>query len=76
MKTIWYKSANGSDERPSEIDNTSSPTTVYIRKDFVLIPEQDESPAHWEYLETKLSPSEYELYLDNKALRDYLDMIS
>ena len=54
----WYKSSNGDNIRPSDVDMTSSKTYVYIRKDFVLIPESNNNeqiiPEHWEYMENKI----------------------
>ena len=77
---LWYKASNSNDVQPAEVDTTSSETTIFVRKDFVLIPEKTEgdqvTPAHYEYQEAKMSPVEFELYEDNQALKDYLDMIA
>lgn len=76
---MWYHSSNSNNIRPAEVDLTSSPTTVFVRKNFVLVPAiegDNPTPEHWEYDERKMTKSEYELYADNVALRDYLDMIS
>jgi len=77
---MWKGNCNSDSVRPAEIDSVSSPTGIYVRKDFVFVPEKTEgdrvSPAHWEWKEMKLTREEFELYMDNKALKDYLDMIS
>ncbi len=72
---MWYKASNSNSVRPAEIDAVSSPAVIYVRKDFELIAATEETPEHWDYQEAKLSPTEYELYMDNVALRDYLEMI-
>lgn len=77
---LWYQASNSSSVKPDEVDQTSSPTCVYVRKDFELVPASGEgeqiTPEHWTYKEMKMSPEEFDLYQDNVALRDYLDMIS
>jgi len=75
----WYEASNSSSLKPDEVDTATSPTVVYVRKEFVLVPAtegEQGSPEHWTYKEKKMTRTEYELYQDNVALRDYLDMIS
>lgn len=77
---MWYRVSNAEVVMPPEVDCSSSPTVVYVRKNFVLVPEktigEETVPAHYEWDERKMILSEYELYQDNQALKDYLDMIS
>lgn len=72
----WYKSSNGNNIRPSDVDMTSSKTYVYIRKDFVLIPESNNNeqivPEHWEYMENKINKEFYPEYAQNRADIDYI----
>ena len=76
----FYKAANSDSVKPAEVDRESSQSVVYVRRNFKLVPasttEGSENPEHWEYEEAQMSPAEAELYLDNVALRDYIDMIS
>lgn len=71
---MWYQSECCNVEKPLEIEVTK--TTIFVRKDFVHHEATEDKPASWTYLERKMTPSEYELYQDNQALKDYLDMIS
>lgn len=76
---LWYDASNSSSVRPEEVDATSSPAVVFVRKDFVFVPEtggEQATPEHWTYKERKMTHEEFDLYQDNQALRDYLDMIS
>lgn len=53
-----------SDTRPSEVDTTSSPSTVYLRKNIKTVTVEDsmgdgESRTMYEYLERTCTPEEY-----------------
>ena len=70
-----------SDERPDDVDFTSSPTTVYIRKNIVektITDESGDSRVTYEYDEAKLSRNDYAIYLEeiNVANIDYIAMMS
>lgn len=58
----WYKNQNGEITKPSELDQTSSKKYIYIRKDFVLIEESEDTPAHWQWMEKKIPREEWEMY--------------
>lgn len=64
---IEYRVVKGSQAtRPAEIDTTSSPSTVYLRKEIKRITEVDEQGEEtylWQYEEAELTPEEYKLYL-------------
>ncbi len=64
---INYRVVKGSQPiRPAELDTTSSPTTVYLRKDIKRITEVDEEGNEtylWQYEEAQLTPAEYKVYL-------------
>lgn len=57
----FYKSE--SDTRPEEIDFTSSPTTVYVRKNITVVPyddsDSDERRIKYVYDEMKVSKTDY-----------------
>ena len=66
--TDWKLVRGGTAEnKPAEIDNFSSETTVYIRKDFNLIPikfpmdDSGEETFVWEYLEKTYTKEEWVL---------------
>lgn len=59
---MWYKSENGSLDRPQEIDSTSSAVYVYVRKDITEIPAEEDRPAHYEWMETKIRKEDWEVY--------------
>ena len=65
---IEYRVVKGSQAtRPAEIDTTSSPSTVYLRKEIKRITEVDEQGEEtylWQYEEAELTPEEYEQYSD------------
>jgi len=71
---MWYKCENGSLDRPQEIDSTSSAVYVYVRKDITEIPAEEDRPAHYEWMETKIPKKDWEIYEQvlshNEALDD------
>lgn len=80
---MWYKSENGNLEKPNDVDMLSSKAYVFVRKDFVQIPESGSGneviPAHWEWLETKIRKEDYTMYLmaeSNAANIDYIAMMT
>lgn len=74
----WYKVSNSNNVQPSEVE--TSKRTVFVRRNFTLVAEKSDgintTPSHYEYEECKMTKSEYDLYSQNIALRDYIDMIS
>ena len=75
---MWYQSENSSSVKPLEVEKTS--TTVFLRKDFKLVPEEqrgDETVGeHWSYLERKMTLAEYSIYSELKAETDYIAMMT
>lgn len=69
---MWVTVENSNEIKPDEIDTTSSPDTVYVRKDFELIPESENCPAHWTYLERKFTRQAYDLYKESEELKAIL----
>lgn len=54
-------------ERPMEVDETSSRTTVYLRRNIEEVPniDTDGNPSegtHWRYEEAQLTREEYKIY--------------
>lgn len=48
--------------KPTEIDNTSSSTSVYIRKNISFVEATEERDAHWECDEQIIPKSDWVLY--------------
>ncbi len=68
-------------EKPQEIDEESSKTTVYLRRNIQQVPNDDingniTSGFHWKYEEAQLTKEEYNIYSDlieeNKKTKDEL----
>ena len=70
---MWYQTNNGEDIRPAEIDSTSSKVYVYVRRNIERIPETDDTPAHYEWLEQKIHKKDWETYRMVLAHGDALD---
>lgn len=70
---INYKKSQ-STVKPNLIDDTSSKTSVYIRKNIIEIIKTDEetnkSTVFYEYDEAKLTKAEYEKYLAELSIKD------
>lgn len=58
---MWYRTSNGNSTKPVTIDTTSSKVYVYIRKNFELIPDREEDPAHWTWDERKVSKNDWQI---------------
>ena len=59
---MWYKCENGSLDCPQDIDSTSSAVYVYVRKDIMAVPEAEDRPAHYKWMETKIRKEDWEVY--------------
>lgn len=72
MKMNYTKSE--STIKPELVDNTSSKTTVYIRKNIIekerVDEETGESTPYYEYDEAKLTKEEYQEYLKELEIMD------
>ena len=72
---MWYKSGNDSSIKPPEIEEGK--TYVYVRKNFILIPEKGEDehkiPAHWEWMDQKIRKEDWEFY---QTLTDHTATLS
>ena len=68
QNTDWYIAESGDIEnKPSELDTTSSKRYNYVRKDFERVEpvwDGDEciSPAHWTWMEKKVLKSDWETF--------------
>lgn len=61
--TNWKESETAQEEKPLEIDDTQSPTTVYERRNFAQIQrEQQDGTTQeiWTYEEREMTVEEYE----------------
>lgn len=59
--TEWKKIHGTQEEKPAEVDITSSPTTVYQRRD-IKKDQDDNGNSCWSYEERELTKDEYILY--------------
>ena len=65
LKIVWKEVVGNQEKKPTLTDTTSSPTTVYIRKNVkrVLITQPDGSSTYaWQYEEATLTLAEYAEY--------------
>lgn len=66
MQIIWKKVTGCQPNKPDEVDTTSSPTTVYLRRNINQkeITQDEETITVWAYEEAQLTKEEYEEYLE------------
>lgn len=67
LKIVWKEVVGNQEKKPALTDTTSSPTTVYIRKNVkrVLITQPEGNSAYaWQYEEAALTMAEYAEYED------------
>lgn len=66
MQIIWKNVTGCQPNKPDEVDTTSSPTTVYLRRNIrqTEITSGEETIQVWEYEEAQLTKEEYEEYLE------------
>ena len=64
MQITWKQVTGYQTEKPGELDITSSPSTVYLRKNIrqVEIEQGEETVSAWSYEEAELNLSEYAQY--------------
>lgn len=72
MLNIIWKAAEGTQQqKPAEVDTSSSPFTVYLRKDIQQLtkadPQGGASIPYWSYQEAQLSLKEYVEYQAQEA---------
>ncbi len=80
----WRWVENSSSEKPEAIDETSSNSVVYVRKNFIhieAVEDQNDSennvPEHWKYQEQVITKEEWPAYYNsivNSANIDYIAM--
>lgn len=59
---MFIHSENSDNIKPLEVDDISSKSVTYVRKNFKLIPSAEDRPEHWEYDEWAMSKEQYEVY--------------
>lgn len=66
MQIVWKEVVGTQQEKPLEVDTTSSPSTVYLRKNITKVEKKagDETISAWKYEEAQLTPEEYKEYLE------------
>ena len=57
---MWKIVENSTSEKPEAIDESSSNSIVYVRKDFKEIEAEDST--HWQYLENEIPKADWETY--------------
>lgn len=62
MQITWKQVTGYQTERPEELDTTSSPSTVYLRKNIKQIEIGEEKVSAWSYEEARLNLKEYAQY--------------
>ena len=73
---MWKRTSNSNGIKPLEIDEVSSQSKVFVRRNFELIPasegetEETQTPEHWEYDEWVMSKEQYEVYKVMKSEQD------
>lgn len=71
---MWKHSENGNSTKPEALDTATSKKWNYIRKDFELVPAEEDRPEHWQWLEKKVLKKDWETYMQvadhGEALED------
>ena len=80
----WRWVENDSPEKPVAIDETSSPSSVFVRRNFIKIPAEVDPedpemirPEHWKFEQEIVSKDEWSAYYNtmvNSANIDYIAM--
>lgn len=65
---MWRKSENSNSVKPLEFETGLS--TIYLRKNFVLVEATEDREEHWSYDELEMDKSAYPLYA---ALQEKID---
>lgn len=58
---MWTRAENGEITKPAEVEYSGN--HVILRKNFLLVPDAEERPMHWEWDEWQMTAGEYEVYL-------------
>jgi hypothetical protein len=71
---------SSSNVRPTEVDYTSSPTTVYLHRKIKQVEKKDPDTKivsiWYEYEEAKLTPAEYTVYAAEQTREDNLAIMA
>ena len=59
---MWYRNENGSNVKPAVLDTESSKVYVYVRRNFVLVPAEEDRPEHWTWEEQKILRADWAVY--------------
>lgn len=80
---MWYEVENGADERPAELDLSSSRRYVYQRRNITRVPASGEGdefiPAHNRWEERKITKEDWsvqELLRQETALEDVYEALA
>lgn len=70
---MWYRNENGSNVKPAVLDTESSKVYVYVRRNFVLVPAEEDRPEHWTWEEQKILRADWAVYEQVLEHGDALD---
>ena len=59
---MWTRSENGENVRPSAIELSGD--IVIVRRNFRLVEETEEKPAHYEYEECQMPKEQYDIFAE------------
>lgn len=82
MNIVFRQHEGSQESKPLSLDETSSSTLVYIRKNIQRISKEDNQSGNtvelWQYDEAELTPDEYKRYQieHNTANIEYIAMMS
>ena len=66
MQIVWKEVTGSQQNRPDEVDTTSSPSTVYLRRNIrqAEVESGEEIITVWKYEEAQLTQNEYKEYVE------------
>lgn len=70
---MWRKSENSNSIKPLDFETGLS--TIYVRKNFVLVESTEDRPEHWSYDELEMDKSAYPLYAALQGKIDEQDSV-
>ena len=62
--SAWQEGYKQCDEKPAEVDTTSSKKWVYVRKNIHFVKGDDIVVDHWEFLERKIDKEDWDIFCD------------
>ena len=79
----WRWVENDSPEKPAAIDETSSMASVFVRRNFIRVPAQEDPndpemtrPEHWKFEQEIVSKEEWSAYYNTMVNSANIDFIA